>query len=142
MEKYNSYLKKTNQYKEMTIGEIARSIYESMAFKYFEEFHKLEKIIGKRITSIRVMGGGVNATLLNQLIANVLNINVYLGLSEATVFGNALAQLIYLKFFNDLNEARAGLKRFTPETIYKPKNVELYRCKYIDYKKVMEINKV
>lgn len=142
LEKYNSYLKKTNQYKEMTIGEIARSIYESMAFKYFEEFHKLEKIIGKRITSIRVMGGGVNATLLNQLIANVLNINVYLGLSEATVFGNALAQLIYLKSFNDLNEARAGLKRFTPETIYKPKNVELYRCKYIDYKKVMEINKV
>lgn len=142
LEKYNSYLKKTNQYKEMTLGEIARSIYESMAFKYFEEFHKLENVIGKKLRSIMIMGGGVNATLLNQLIANVLNINVYIGLSEATVFGNALAQFIYLKTFNNLNEARAKLNKCTLNVVYSPKDVELYRCKYINYKTVTEIMNV
>ena len=142
LEKYNSYLKKTNQYKEMTLGEIARSIYESMAFKYFEEFHKLENVIGKKLRSIMIMGGGVNATLLNQLIANVLNINVYIGLSEATVFGNALAQFIYLKTFNNLNEVRAKLNKCTLNVVYSPKDVELYRCKYINYKTVTEIMNV
>ena len=126
----------------MTLGEIARSIYESMAFKYFEEFHKLENVIGKKLRSIMIMGGGVNATLLNQLIANVLNINVYIGLSEATVFGNALAQFIYLKTFNNLNEARAKLNKCTLNVVYSPKDVELYRCKYINYKTVTEIMNV
>lgn len=142
LEKYYSYLKKTHQYKKMSIGEIARSIYESMAFKYLEEFHKLERIVGNKLYSICVMGGGVNATLLNQLIANVLNINVYVGLLEATVFGNALAQFIYLKEFKNLNSARDELNKFTPNIIYKPHDVELYRCKYIYYKKVMEATKL
>ena len=38
LNKYFAYLKKTNQYKDdLSIGQIVRSIYESMAFKYLEE---------------------------------------------------------------------------------------------------------
>ena len=45
LNKYYLYLKKTNQYKgEMSIGEITRSIYESMAFKYLDEFLLLKSI--------------------------------------------------------------------------------------------------
>lgn len=142
LEKYYNYLKKTNQYQKLTIGQIARSIYESMAFKYLEEFKKLGKIVNKKLLGICAMGGGINATLLNQLIANVLNVNVYLGLSEATIFGNALAQFIYLKEFKNLNQAREELNKFTPNIVYKPQNVELYRCKYIHYKKILETNKL
>lgn len=140
--KYYSYLKKTNQYKKLSVGEIARSIYESMAFKYLDEFNQLKKVTNKDICSICVMGGGINASLLNQLIANILNINVYTGLPEATVFGNALAQFIYLKEFSNLDEARQELNKFTSIKMYKPQDIELYRCKYEDYKKIMETNKI
>lgn len=141
LNKYYQYLKKTNQFKgKMTIGEIGRSIYESMAFKYLEEFESLKKITNRKINKIIIVGGGSKATLLNQLIANCLNVNVQVGLSEATVFGNALAQFIYLKEFKNLKEARVELSKYYNGKSYIPNNVEKYRDKYKDYKG--KVNKI
>lgn len=134
LNKYAEYLKKTNQFGQVaTRGEVIRSIYESMAFKYKIEFEKLKKITNRNIDTIIVCGGGANATLLNQLIADVLDIEVVTGLSEATIFGNALSQLIYLKEFNSLSEGRAILDKNTAKVHYFPKNIEKYKQKFNKY---------
>lgn len=138
LNKYYSYLKKTNQYKgEMTLGEVARSIYESMAFKYAGSLKNLEELINRKINKMIVIGGGNQAKLLNQLIANSLNIEVEIGENEATVVGNALAQFIYLKEFKDLKEAREALNKNLEKEIYKPEEVEKFKNKYKKYLEVM-----
>lgn len=138
LNKYYSYLKKTNQYKDkMTLGEVARSIYESMAFKYVGSLKSLEKLINRKINKMIVIGGGNQAKLLNQLIANSLNIDVETGENEATVAGNALAQFIYLKEFKDLKEAREALNKNLKKEIYKPEEVEKFKNKYKKYLEVI-----
>lgn len=134
LNKYYKYLKKTEQFDgNLTVGEIARSIYESMAFKYLEEFENLKKITNRSINKIIIVGGGTKASLLNQLIANCLNVNVQVGLGEATVFGNALAQFIYLKEFQNLKEARLELSKYYSGESYTPNDAERYKEKYKDY---------
>lgn len=138
LNKYYSYLKKTNQYKgKMTLGEVARSIYESMAFKYVSSLKSLEELINRKINKMIVIGGGNQAKLLNQLIANSLNIDVETGENEATVAGNALAQFIYLKEFKDLKEAREALNKNLKKEIYKPEEVEKFKNKYKKYLEVI-----
>lgn len=138
LNKYYSYLKKTNQYKgDMTLGEVARSIYESMAFKYVGSLKSLEELINRKINKMIVIGGGNQAKLLNQLIANSLNIDVETGENEATVAGNALAQFIYLKEFKDLKEAREALNKNLKKEIYKPEEVEKFKNKYKKYLEVI-----
>lgn len=134
LNKYYAYLKKTSQFKEdLSRGEIIRSIYESMAFNYFKQFELLKKLTKRNLQKIVVIGGGSNSKILNQLIANSLNVVVETGLSEATVFGNALAQLIYLKEFNNLNSARDALSSSTIKEIYHPNDIEKYQNKYQKY---------
>jgi len=138
LNKYYEYLKKTNQYQDdLSVGQIIRSIYESMAFKYIEEFNNLKKITSKPLNKIVVIGGGMKAKLLNQLIADSLNIIVETGESESTVYGNALAQFIYLNEFDSLNDARKALKKHTNAETYIPQEVEKYQNKYIEYLEVI-----
>lgn len=139
LKKYLSYIKKTEQdQNEITLPVVFRSIYESMAFKYIKEFEALKKLTGKALDSLCVIGGGNKASLLNQMIADCLSIEVISGKSEATVCGNALAQLIYLGEFKDHQEARAKLVNQTEKEIYLPKDVDLYREKYRRYLEVIQ----
>lgn len=138
LNKYYEYLKKTKQYQDnLSVGQIIRSIYESMAFKYIEEFNNLKKITAKPLNKIVVIGGGMKAKLLNQLIADCLNVIVKTGESESTVYGNALAQFIYLNEFDSLNTAREALKAHTNSETYMPQEVEKYQRKYVEYLKVI-----
>ncbi len=137
--KYYSYLKDNDEYIDlMSRGEIIRSVYESMAFKYREEFERLEKISNKKLNELVVIGGGKNAKLLNQIIADTLNVTVKTGLGEATIYGNALAQLIYLGEFKSLDEARLALSKSYKEEEFKPLHVGKYENKYFEYKRQIE----
>jgi len=132
--KYYRYLDKTNQQQNnISIGQIVRSIYESMAFKYVEKMNELELITQDKKNKLIVVGGGINAKLLNQLIANALNIIVETGETEATVYGNAIAQLIYFNKFSSLNEARKELAKITNKEKYEPKDQDITKIKYQKY---------
>ncbi|HKL72768.1 MAG TPA: rhamnulokinase family protein [Candidatus Onthovivens sp.] len=134
IEKFNLFLKKTNQYiHDLTIGEMARSVYESLAFKYLENIQHLESLTNKKYTNLIIVGGGVNVTLLNQLIANILNLEVITGLDEATVYGNALAQFIYHQEFSSLKEARKILDLNTKKVKYHPQDNTYYQKQHIKY---------
>lgn len=137
--KIYSFLKKTNQkVNELSYGELSRMIYESMAFKYIESLKDLELLTNRKIEKLVVIGGGINSDLLNQLIANSLNIIVVTGENEATICGNALAQLIYYDEFSNLDSARKALEKHTEKKTYYPEHVEFYKTKYQNYLKIIE----
>ena len=104
------YCKNTNQRVPENKGEIARCIYESLAFIYKKSVDDLKDILGKDIKALNIVGGGSNNVMLNQFTANALNIPVIAGPSEATAIGNIVCQYIGLNIIDDIWQARSIIK--------------------------------
>jgi rhamnulokinase len=76
----------------MSRGEIVRSIYVSLAYKYRLVLERLEAASGRDVRTIHVIGGGAQNELLCQLTADVTGREVLAGPVEATALGNVLVQ--------------------------------------------------
>lgn len=105
------YCKIENQKIPKTAGEIAAVIYNSLAVCYKEAVKELESITGETFPSIHVVGGGSQASYLNQLTADCTEKTVYAGPGEATAIGNLLAQMIESGEYDGLKSARDAVSR-------------------------------
>jgi sugar (pentulose or hexulose) kinase len=98
-----------------------RCIYESHALFYRVVVRRLERLTGKKIERLHIVGGGSQATTLNQCTANALKIPVIVGPTECTALGNILVQAIALGHLPSLAAAREvvrnsfELKTVTPQ---------------------------
>ncbi|MFX0177195.1 MAG: rhamnulokinase family protein, partial [Candidatus Hodarchaeota archaeon] len=106
VQEIKNYCKKHNQEVPNSIGEITRTIYESIAFNYKRALNSLEDILENKIELIHIIGGGSLNNILNQFTANALNIPVIAGPSEATAIGNILIQALALGEIEDIKELR------------------------------------
>ncbi len=95
---------------EMSIAEVLASIYHSLAKSYLNAVKEVERLIDKKIGSIRVIGGGSKDVYLNSLTAKYTGKSVTAGPVEATAVGNIIAQLIYDGSCKNLAEARKLVK--------------------------------
>jgi rhamnulokinase len=94
-----------------THGEFARAILESLARRYRDVLLDLEKLSGRKIDTIHIVGGGSRNTLLNQFVAEITGRRVIAGPSEATAIGNILVQAMGAGALKDLSEARELVRR-------------------------------
>lgn len=117
--------------------EIARCIYDSLALTYKHNVLALEKITGKQIEVLHIVGGGSNNLMLNQATADALGKEVTAGPSEGTALGNILTQLISLGEIKNLAEARQVVKNSTDIKVYTPKNTAVYNDAYERYLKLL-----
>ncbi len=117
--------------------EIARCIYDSLALDYKHNILALEKITGKKIEVLHIVGGGSNNAMLNQATADALNIPVTAGPSEGTALGNILTQLISLGDIKNLAEARQVVKNSTDIKEYLPKDTATYAAAYEKFIKLL-----
>lgn len=115
-----NYCLETGQSVPSSPGEIAKCVFESLAESYLEAVIEIEEILEKRFEKINVIGGGCQNEILNQLIADVSNKEVYAGPVEATAIGNIAAQLMALGIIKDIKEARAIIKASFEVKKYKP----------------------
>lgn len=74
-------------------GELAYSVYTSLADCYRTAIADLEKITGHKYPAISVIGGGSKNSYLNALTATYTGKPVYAGPAEATAAGNILLQM-------------------------------------------------
>ncbi|WP_320669021.1 rhamnulokinase [Patulibacter defluvii] len=74
-------------------GAIARMVYVSLALRYRWVLEQLERVLGRSLATIHVVGGGVRNQLLCQLTADLTGRPVVAGPVEATATGNLLVQL-------------------------------------------------
>ncbi len=121
LNKLDTYLTKTNQEKPSSPGEAMKLIYKSMAVSYKDIIAHLEEITSKKIKSILVVGGGNQAEILNQYLANECNLEVITGASEATILGNALCQFIALGEIKDVITGRRDIANSISSKTYYPK---------------------
>ncbi|PMQ00858.1 MAG: rhamnulokinase [Dictyoglomus sp. NZ13-RE01] len=131
------YCRKTNQKVPETIGEIARCIIESLAFRYKEVFESMEKILKKKIRMLHIVGGGSQNSLLSQFTANVLGVPVVTGPIEATAMGNIIIQAISRGIVKDIEEGRRIIKNSFEPKIYYPENTETWEKEYKRYKEIL-----
>jgi rhamnulokinase len=102
-------------------GAYMRCIYESLALFYRVVMRRLERLTGKKIERLHVVGGGSKDMMLNQCAANALKIPVIVGPTECTALGNILVQAIALGHLPSLDAAREvvrnsfELKSVTPQ---------------------------
>src|SRR5579875_2788074 len=105
------YCRKTEQAVPQGPGETVRVVLQSMAARYKDVLASLEKLTGRSVEVIHIVGGGSRNKLLNQLTADVTGRRVIAGPAEATAAGNALAQGLGTGAVGSLAEIRDVVRR-------------------------------
>ncbi|MBB4035854.1 rhamnulokinase [Dysgonomonas hofstadii] len=137
-EAIRGYCSRTGQYIPETQGELVRCVLESLAIKYSHVLEKLRTCSQKDISRLHVVGGGSQNELLNQFIADALDISVTIGLTEATAVGNIIQQAIVNKQISGWDEAHQIIKcSFTFKTYY-PQDTEKWRLTIINTKHLFD----
>ncbi|MGQ4873097.1 MAG: rhamnulokinase [Promethearchaeia archaeon] len=139
IEAIKNYCKRTNQPQPNSIGEISRTIFESLSLRYRQIKENLEEIINNKIKIFHIIGGGSRNELLNQFTANALGIPIRAGPSEATAIGNILVQALALGIIKDINEMREIIRTSFEIKQYNPKNIDKWNEAYKKYLKIIEI---
>lgn len=120
-EAIKDYCRRTSQPVPESIGEIATVVYQSLAGDYARTADEIEKISGRKINTISIVGGGSMNPFLNSITAAKSGRTVLAGPGEATAIGNLLAQMINDGIFRDLSAARKcvyssfGVKKYEPD---------------------------
>jgi rhamnulokinase len=100
--------------------ELARTILESLALRYRAVLESIEKLIGRRLRVIHIVGGGSRNRLLNQFVADCTGRTVVAGPAEATAIGNVLIQALGAGELASHEEARALVRRSFPLETFEP----------------------
>jgi rhamnulokinase len=128
---------RTNQPLPETVGQMMRTIYESLAMKYRQSLNRLSSISGQAVTKLHVIGGGTKNKLLCQMTADAINRPVIAGPIEATALGNAVVQMITLGWIGSITEAREIVSRSFPIAHYEPKNIDAWDEAYARFEKIL-----
>ncbi|MCL4262920.1 MAG: rhamnulokinase [Anaerolineae bacterium] len=127
----------TNQTPPATVGATVRCILESLALTYRDALQKLQAVSGRPVQMIHIVGGGSQNRLLNQMTANAAGIPVMAGPVEASVFGNAIVQLIALGELRDLREARQMMAEMVQSQVYEPEETAVWTDAYHQYQSII-----
>jgi rhamnulokinase len=116
-----AYCERTGQPVPGDEGSFIRCCLESLALKYRWAIERLEAILGTRIRTIHVVGGGTKNTLLCQFTADACGRPVHAGPVEATAIGNILMQAIGRGELGSVADLRTVVARSFPVTVYEPR---------------------
>jgi rhamnulokinase len=117
-----------------TRGEFARCIFESLSFSYRAVLEDLERITGRTIHTIRVVGGGALNHFLCQMTADTCAREVVAGPVEAAAFGNAMMQAIATGHIKNLSEGQSALRNSVEVQTYRPRQSAEMQQAFARYK--------
>ncbi|OWA37589.1 rhamnulokinase [Saccharibacillus sp. O16] len=119
-EEIRAFCRESGQAVPDTPARLARCIFDSLALTYLDAMRELERLTNQRYEVLHIVGGGANNRLLSQLTADLLNVEVHMGPSEATAIGNIMVQLIASGELSDLEAARQTLAASFPPEVCSP----------------------
>jgi rhamnulokinase len=119
-EKIADYARATQQPVPETDGAIVRACLDSLALEYARTLAGLERVAGRTLNTVHIVGGGTQNKLLNQLTADACQRTVIAGPIEATALGNILVQMIACGALPDLASARRLIRTSFPVETFTP----------------------
>jgi rhamnulokinase len=135
--KITEFCARTAQETPYSPGEFVRTCLEGLALTYRKTLDGLEDVLGKKITTIHIVGGGAQNELLNQMTADACNRPVVAGPVEATAIGNMLVTAMALGDIANLADARAIVRKSFDVKRYEPKTTKPWDEAYGRYRKVL-----
>ncbi|HYM09523.1 MAG TPA: rhamnulokinase family protein [Bryobacterales bacterium] len=124
--KIAEFCRRTGQRAPEGQGAITRAIFESLALTYRAVIEKLETILGRRLRTLHIVGGGSRNAVLCQFTADATGLTVIAGPEEATALGNVLLQAMALGEAATAADARELVRRsFEPRT-YTPGSRDIW----------------
>jgi len=130
------FCRETGQAVPETKGEIVRCALESLALEYRWVAERLDEMVGRRLPTLHIFGGGSRNKLLNQFAADATARTVVAGPVEATAIGNVLVQAIALGHIATLAEGRALARRSFEVETYEPRDMAAWDEAYERYLKL------
>jgi rhamnulokinase len=103
---------------------LTKIILDSLALRYAAVVATIERVTGRPIPGIHVVGGGSLNGYLNQATADASGREVLAGPVEATAIGNLLVQAIAAGSIGSLAEGRRLVADAHPPTRFEPRNPE------------------
>ena len=128
----------TGQPEPETPTAFARTILESLAFKYRAVLESLEELLGRRLEEIRIIGGGARNRVLSQWTADATGRTVTAGPVEATALGNVAVQMIATGAVGSLADARAVIDRSFPVERFEPLDADRWDAEYQRFQHYVE----
>lgn len=132
------YCQQSGQSVPANEGSIIRCSLESLALRYRQVLSWLEQLIGGRIETIHVVGGGALNTQLCQATADACQRVVLAGPVEATAIGNVLVQAMAKGDLRSLDEARQVVRRSFPLVRYEPADGASWDAAYERFSKLVQ----
>lgn len=90
----------------LPIGDVLKSVYISLATSYKNTVEEIERVAGKTVDRVAIVGGGSKDKYLNKLTKQYTGRRVTVGPTEGTAAGNLISQLMYLDSSLNLEGAR------------------------------------
>jgi rhamnulokinase len=135
------YCDRTGQRKPETPGEVTRCCLESLALRYRWVTEALEHLTGRKLSTIRIVGGGIQNKLLNQFTADACNRNVITGPVEATALGNIMMQAVATGHIKDLTAGRKAIAASVQQETYTPHHSTHWDKAFETFKGLLEQSK-
>lgn len=118
--KIQEYCARSGQPVPESPGEIARCVYESLTLKYRWCLEWFDRIKGRHLERIYIVGGGSQSSVLNQMVADSTGRQVVANPVEAACIGNLLTQAIALGELRNLDELRQVVRNSFDTELYEP----------------------
>ena len=132
--KIDRFCRESKQASPSTKGEFVRTCLESLALTYRKTLEGLEDILGRKIGTIHIVGGGCQNELLNQMTADACARPVLAGPVEATAAGNLLVQATAVGQVKSLADLRAIVRNSFEVKRYEPRDTGKWDAAYGRYR--------
>jgi rhamnulokinase len=132
-----AYCQKTGQPVPADEGSVLRCALESVAMKARWVFRMCEELVGQRIQTIHIVGGGVQNRLLCQWIADACARPVLAGPVEATATGNLMMQAVASGHVGSIAQARQIIRESFPIEEYEPQNTAAWAEAFERFEKLV-----
>ncbi len=125
-EAIRDFCRRTGQAVPEDDGAIVRCAIESLVLRYRQVLSWLEELVGGRIETIHIVGGGTQNRQLCQATGDACNRPVIAGPIEATAAGNVLMQAIAAGDIGSIAQAREVVRRSFTVDHYEPQDASAW----------------
>jgi len=119
-EAFDAYFGKTGQSLPGRFSDYLRSAYDSLCFSFRFHIEQLEKLSGRSIEVLHLVGGGSQSEYLCQRVATLCKREVVSGPVEGASMGNILIQALAMGKIRNLEEGRHVVRQSCQAKKYKP----------------------
>ncbi len=137
-EAIGEFCRRTEQSIPVEPEAVVRCVLESLALRYRWVLERLEELLGRRLETIHIVGGGSQNELLCQFAADACNRPVIAGPVEATAIGNILVQALGLGLVGSLAEAREVVRHSFDVREYTPKESHTWEEPYQRFRNYLQ----